>query len=122
MGWAGLDSSSRWANQTKVICKNLRRWRDGNLCRRYLQLGSLEVQFRYCIVPQLDTVEEQAVAVPFEDLLKSRLSYVHSKSPFRKRPFGKFLTVVVVDGRVMKSSWHLSIWYCWIRKMSWPSH
>lgn len=89
MDWAGLDSSSRWANQTKMICKNLRRRRDGSLCRRYLQLGSLEVQFRYCIVPQLDTVEEQAVAVPFEDLLKSRLSYVHSKSPFRKKAFWK---------------------------------
>ena len=115
MDWAGLDSSSRWANQTKMISKNLRRLRDGNLCRRYLQLDSLEVQFRYYIVPQLDTVEEQAVAVPFEDLLKSRLSYVHSKNVF-------IPTVVVVDGRVMKSSWHLSIWYCWIRKMGWPSH
>ena len=115
MDLAGLDSSSHWANQTKVICKNLRgRWHI-NLRRRYLQLDSLEVQFRYYIVPQLDIVEEQAVAVPFEDLLKSRLSYVHSKSRF-------ILTVVVVDGRVMKSSWHLSIWYCWIRKMGWPSH
>ena len=70
MDWAGLDSSSRWANQTKVIRMNLCRRRDESLCRRYLQLDSLEVQYRYCIVPQLDTVEEQAVAVPFEDLLK----------------------------------------------------
>ena len=77
MDLAGLDSSSHWANQTKIIVDNLRGRLHRNRCRRYLQLGSLEVQFRYCTVPQLDTVEEQAVAVPFEDLLKSRLSYVH---------------------------------------------
>ena len=40
----------------------LRRW--------YLQLDSLEVQFRCCTVAPLDIAVKQATVVPFEDLLK----------------------------------------------------
>ena len=117
MDLAGSDSNLHLAIQTKVIDKILRRCFKKDLQDLYSS-GAL---FLHCCTVRLfvGTVEEQACAVPIEDLQKCNvISFV--RSAVQSADCNQ-LTVIVVNSW-MKSCWHLSIWHCGIWKMCRPSH